>query len=146
MSTFLPWMEDYLKINEETEQLWKRYDLWCSDCGNVGNCKNYRCQELRKNCKLDFYRKADKRKMLLVRNKLCGVIFTRHIIHVVDNAEERLEEVKEDYYSNYVEIPGDEFLFFTSYQAVIDFLNSEKTATELQEDERVKFNEKSKKN
>lgn len=146
MSIFLSWMEGYPILDDKTRYLLEKYESWCSDCGKSGNCENYHCQELKEQIKIEFYRKADKRKMLLVRNKIFDIVTVRHIFHVVEDVDQRLEEVKKEYYQNYTELPGDEFLFFTGYQAVIDFLNKDKTATELQEDERIKFNEKSKKN
>ena len=146
MSIFLSWMEGYPILDDKTRYLLEQYESWCSACGKSGNCENYHCQGLKEQIKIEFYRKADKRKMLLVRNKIFDIVTVRHIFHVVEDADQRLEEVKKEYYQNYTKLPGDEFLFFTGYQAVIDFLNKDKTATELQEDERIKFNEKSKKN
>ena len=64
----------------------------------------------------------------------------RHIFHVVDDADQRLEEVKEEYYQDYAKLSGDEFLFFIGYQSVIDFLNKDKTASELQEEAITSYN------
>lgn len=140
MSIFLSWMEGYPILDDTTRYLLEQYESWCSACGQSGNCENYHCRELKEQIKIQFYRKADKRKMLLVRNKIFDIVTVRHIFHVVDDADQRLEEVKEEYYQDYAELPGDEFLFFTGYQSVIDFLNKDKTATELQNETMDRYN------
>lgn len=119
-NVILPWGDDnaYINMTDEAKELLSQYLQWCDECSKV---RDFSCSEA------DAKQCNEKKRELLSRilditdtRTVCVVVggrseripITRHIFRVSEDAENRLEELKAEYYDDYAQLPDDEFHFF----------------------------------
>ena len=96
MSLIVPWGNAFENMSEEAKEIHKQYLEAPED--------------EKEQLKARLYEVADKRKFCVVISNDSPKC-VRHIIRVSDDAEQHLEELKAEYYTDYSKLPDDEFVF-----------------------------------
>lgn len=109
MSVIMDWGSAYTHRTPEVDSLMKRIRK-----GNLSSEEEKSLQEQI----LDI---ADTRKICVVISNEDNIACIRHIFRVADDAEQRLDELKNEYYQDYAQLQTDRFLFFTGYHRAAEF-------------------------
>ena len=64
---------------------------------------------------------TDTRRICVVISNEDNIACIRHIFRVEDDAERRLDELKNEYYQDYAQLQTDKFMFFTGYHRAETF-------------------------
>lgn len=118
---------DYLKgyVNDPAvKNLFNEYRSWCDSCSKAydftcSGADAEKCHKKKHDLLMKIYEIMDKRKFCVVTNSQYKVV--RHIMQVTYNASDDLEFLKQEYYTIYDELDGDEFHFFTGLQNAQNF-------------------------
>ena len=102
MSVITEWGHAFQNVTKEADYLRTQYDA---------ETNPEKRQKILKRL-LDI---TDTRLFCVVVSGEEGTICVRHIFRVSDDAKEHLDELKAEYYTDYEQLPTDEFFFFTGY-------------------------------
>lgn len=129
----------YENMTSEAKEMLDRYNHWCDECTARGGkfiCKqkkNAPCRVRKDKLRIDILDITDTRTVCVVFDKKTATV--RQFVMVSDDAEERVDELKAEFYATYAECPDDEFRFFKGLHRALKYAESE---VWLQEKEKTK--------
>ncbi len=127
-SVIIDWGKPLVNMTDEAKELLRQFNQYCDECSKAHDftCSGADAVECdRKKNKLlrDLYDIADTRRICVVTSNEDNLPCVRHVFRVSDDAEQRLDELKAEYYADYQKLSTDEFHFFTGYYNAEDFFS-----------------------
>lgn len=112
----LPWGNAFENMTDEARNLQRQFRKWCDECPKAHDftCSGAdakRCEAEKDKLLTRLLDITDTRNFCVVCRRE-DVPVVRHIFRVTEDAEDRMDEVKADYYEDYEKFSDDEFHFF----------------------------------
>lgn len=119
----------FINKTDTAKELMRQYVQFCDRCPKAYDftCSGENARECdeKKQALLDsIYDITDTRRMCVVTSREQNIPCVRHIFRVSEDAKDRLEDVKSEYYADYKSLDTDEFHFFTGYHNAEAFAQS----------------------
>ena len=125
----LEWGSPFENMTDEAKGLRQQYLDFCNDCSKAydftcSGADAKSCNEEKKKLLSRIYEITDTRRFCVVISREDNIPCVRHIIRVSQDAEGKLDELKNEYYADYTQLPTDEFHFFTGYHRAEAFASN----------------------